>query len=325
MRIAVIKDTNMTIASNQKQPKLIIICGPTGIGKTATAIEIAEAFNGEIIGADSMQIYRYMDVGTAKPTIAEQQQVAHHMIDIIDPDEHFDAVQYAGMARAKVTHLYHQGIVPLVAGGTGLYIKSLLHGMFQSEPIDAEARGRLKKEADEHGTDFLYQRLKQCDPVTAQRLHPNDSYRIMRALETFEATGKPISQYQNTHAFSGQPFDALKIGLNMDRALLYERINERVDAMIAAGFVDEVKKLLNMGYPPALKSMQSIGYRHMVDYLEGRFTREECVRTLKRDHRRYAKRQLTWFGADDEIVWMEPGRVQDIKDLVDEFLKKSCD
>jgi tRNA dimethylallyltransferase len=309
----------------QKKPKLIIICGPTGIGKTATAIEIAEAFNAEIIGADSMQIFRYMDIGTAKPTTAEQARIPHHMIDIVDPDAPFDAARFANLARAKAAQLHDRGIIPFMVGGTGLYIKSFLSGIFQSEPVDSKIRDRLRKEATEHGTDFLYRRLKQCDPITAKRLHPNDSYRILRALETYEATGKPISEYQNTHAFSGQPFDVLKIGLNMDRALLYERINERVDAMIAAGFVDEVKKLLNMGYPPALKSMQSIGYRLMVDYLEGRFTREECVRTLKRDHRRYAKRQLTWFGADDEIVWMEPGQVQDIKDLVVEFLKKSCD
>jgi tRNA dimethylallyltransferase len=170
---------------------------------------------------------------------------------------------------------------------------------------------------------LLHDRLKRCDPASADRLHPNDTYRILRALETFETTGKPISEYQNTHAFSGLHYDALKIGLNMDRALLYERINQRVDAMIAAGFVDEVKKLLDAGYVADLKSMQSIGYRHIVDYLQGRLTREECSRTLKRDHRRYAKRQLTWFGADDEIIWKQPGQVEDIKDIVHEYLKKS--
>ncbi len=306
---------------SQKKPKLIIICGPTGIGKTATAIEIAEMFQAEIIGADSMQIYRYMDIGTAKPTTAEQARIPHHMIDIIDPDATFDAVQYARLAREKVTRLLDRGIIPFVVGGTGFYIKSLLHGMFQSEPIDSAVRDRLIKEADERGSDLLYQRLKKCDPSAAQRLHPNDTYRIIRALETWEATGKPISEYHNTHGFSEQPFDALKIGLNMDRALLHERINQRVDMMIAAGFVDEVKKLLSTGYPPDLKSMQSIGYRHVVDYLQGRLSREECVRTLKRDHRRYAKRQLTWFGSDDEIIWKEPGQVKQIIPLVEGFLK----
>jgi tRNA dimethylallyltransferase len=305
------------------KPKIIIICGPTGIGKTATSIELAKAFNGEIIGADSMQIYRYMDIGTAKPTADEQRQVRHHLIDFIDPDEHFDAVQYARLAREKVPALYDRGIIPFVVGGTGLYIKSFLYGMFQSEPIDSAVRDRLAKEADERGSDLLYQRLKICDPSTAQRLHPNDTYRIIRALETYEATGKSISEYHNTHGFSEQPFDAFKIGLNMDRALLHERINQRVDMMIAAGFVDEVKKLLSIGYTPDLKSMQSIGYRHVVYYLQGRLTREECVQTLKRDHRRYAKRQLTWFGADDEIIWKEPGQVQQIIKLVEGFLQNT--
>jgi tRNA dimethylallyltransferase len=303
--------------------KVIVICGPTGIGKTATAIEIAEACSAEIIGADSMQIYRHMDIGTAKPTAAEQTRIRHHMIDIIDPDSPFDAVRFAELARDTAAQLHDRGVLPLVVGGTGLYIKSFLYGMFESDPVDSKIRERLRREADERGIDSLYDRLRQCDPITADRLHPNDGYRILRALETFEATGKPISEYQNTHAFSGQHYDVLKIGLNMDRALLYERINQRVDAMIAAGFVDEVKKLLDAGYATDLKSMQSIGYRHIVDYLQGRLTREECSRTLKRDHRRYAKRQLTWFGADDEIIWKQPGQVEDIKDIVHEYLKKS--
>ncbi len=303
------------------KPKLIVICGPTGIGKTTTAIEIAETLDAEIIGADSMQIYRQMDIGTAKPTSDELARVAHHMIDIIEPDVPFDAVRFAELARSAIDQLYDRGMIPLVVGGTGLYIKALLYGMFQSDPVDKKIRERLKREADEHGSDILYQRLMQCDPITAHKLHPNDTYRILRALETFETTGKPISEYQNTHAFAEPFYDAFKIGLHMDRALLYERINERVDAMMAAGFVDEVKNLLDAGYTKALKSMQSIGYRHIVDYLEGRLTLEECVRTLKRDHRRYAKRQLTWFSADDEIIWKGPGQVDEIKGIVAEFLK----
>ncbi len=304
----------------QVKPKVIIICGPTGIGKTSTAIEIAKANHGEIIGADSMQIYRYMDIGTAKPTAEERKQVAHHMIDIVDPDEHFDAVQYAKMAHDAVLQLHGKGIAAFVVGGTGLYIKALLHGLFESQPIDARIRKRLKEQAAEQGSDFLYDRLKHLDPETAERLHPNDTYRIIRALETVEATGKPISKYHQNHQFSEKPLAVLKIGLIMDREMLYERINQRVDAMIAAGFVDEVKNLLNMGYPAELKSMQSIGYRHMVDYIEGRLSWEDCVRTLKRDHRRYAKRQLTWFGGDTEIIWKEPGKVKEIVRMVREFL-----
>jgi tRNA dimethylallyltransferase len=307
--------------ANRRKPKLIVICGPTGIGKTSTAIEVARANNGEIIGADSMQIYRYMDIGTAKPTPEEQRRVTHHMIDAVDPDVQFDAAQFASLARQHVTQLHDKGIIPFVVGGTGLYIKSLLYGIYQSELVDPEVRSRLKKEATEHGIQWLFQRLKQCDPVTAQRLHPNDTYRIMRALETYEASGKSISEYQKSHGFSEHPYDVLKIGLNMDRKRLYERINRRVDKMIAAGFVDEVRKLLDLGYAAALKSMQSIGYRHMVDYIQGRLSWKECLRTMKRDHRRYAKRQLTWFGADTEIIWKEPKQLREIMKVVGEFLK----
>ena len=305
----------------QKKPKLIVICGPTGIGKTSTAIEVAKANSGEIISADSMQIYRHMDIGTAKPTPEEQMLVKHHMIDIVDPDAQFDAARFANLARQNVTRLHKRGITPFVVGGTGLYIKSLLYGIYQSELVDPQVRSRLIKEAAEHGIQRLFQRLKQCDPLTAQRLHPNDTYRIMRALETYEATGKPISEYQKTHGFSEQPYDVLKIGLKMNRAILYERINKRVDMMIAAGFVDEVRRLLDLGYTAALKSMQAIGYRHLVDYIEGRLDWRECLRTLKRDHRRYAKRQLTWFGADSEIIWKEPKQMNEIMQIVRKFLK----
>ena len=307
--------------TTRKKPKLIVICGPTGIGKTSIAVEVARANNGEIIGADSMQIYRYMNIGTAKPTPEEQRQVTHHMIDVVDPDAQFDAARFASLARQHVIQLHGRGVIPFVVGGTGLYIKSLLYGIYQSELVDPEVRSRLKKEATEHGLQWLFQRLKQCDPVTAQRLHPNDTYRIMRALETYEATGKSISEYQKSHGFSEQPYDVLKIGLNMDRKLLYERINRRADMMIAAGFVDEVRKLLDLGYAAALKSMQSIGYRHMVDYIQGRLSWKECLRTMKRDHRRYAKRQLTWFGADTEIIWKEPKQMKEIMKVVGDFLK----
>ena len=305
--------------SATKKPKIVIICGPTGIGKTSVAVELARHFNGQIIGADSMQVYRYMDIGTAKPTAEEQARVVHHMIDIIGPDESFDAARYAELAGMKIFELDRQKITPFVVGGTGLYIKALLHGLFDAEVFDADVRRRLKQEADAHGIKCLHERLGRLDPESAKRLHPNDSYRIIRALEVVETTGKPISRYHREHGFSEQPFQALKIALNTDRAVLYARINERVDAMIAAGFLEEVKSLLARGYSANLKSMQSIGYRHMVDFIDGRLSWAECVRTLKRDHRRYAKRQLTWFGADPEIIWKEPGQVEEIQLLIENF------
>ncbi len=306
--------------SATKKPKIVIICGPTGIGKTSVAVELARHFNGQIIGADSMQVYRYMDIGTAKPTAEEQARVVHHMIDIIGPDESFDAARYAELAGMKIFELDRQKITPFVVGGTGLYIKALLHGLFDAEVFDADVRRRLKQEADAHGIKCLHERLGRLDPESAKRLHPNDSYRIIRALEVVETAGKPISRYHREHGFSEQPFQALKIALNTDRAVLYARINERVDAMIAAGFLEEVKSLLARGYSADLKSMQSIGYRHMVDFIQGRSNWEACVRTLKRDHRRYAKRQLTWFGADPQIIWKDAVQVEEIKLLVEKFM-----
>ena len=303
-----------------KKPKIVVICGPTGIGKTSVAVELARHFNGQIIGADSMQVYKFMDIGTAKPTAEEQARVVHHMIDIIEPDESFDAARYAELAGTKIFELGRQKITPFVVGGTGLYIKALLHGLFDAEVFDADVRRRLKREADAHGIKCLHERLGRLDPESAERLHPNDSYRIIRALEVVETTGKPISGHHREHGFTDQPFEALKIALNMDRAVLYARINQRVDAMIAAGFLEEVKSLLARGYSADLKSMQSIGYRHMVDFIQGSSGWEACARTLKRDHRRYAKRQLTWFGADPQIIWKDAAQVEEIKLLVEKFM-----
>jgi len=303
------------------KPKVIVICGPTGIGKTAVGIELAGMFGGEIISSDSMQIYRYMDIGTAKPTADEQSRIFHHMIDIVDPDEDFDAVRFAEIARDKVRQLHQRGVMPVVAGGTGLYIKALLQGLFPSHPVDPQIRERLVKEAAENGSSLLYDRLKKVDPGTADRLHPNDSYRIIRALETIEATGRSISEHQQGHGFADEPFDALKIGLRMDREKLYGRIDQRVDLMIEAELLDEVKKLLGLGYKADLKAMQSIGYRHMTDFIESRIAWDECIRTLKRDTRRFAKRQFTWFGADQQIQWYEPDQLNGIIRLVEGFLE----
>jgi tRNA dimethylallyltransferase len=302
------------------KPKIIIICGPTGVGKTAVAIDLAQHFGGQIIGADSMQVYKYMDIGTAKPTAEERARVVHHMVDFVEPDESFDAARYAAGARAKIIELEQQHITPFVVGGTGLYIKALLYGLFAEKVSDPEIRTRLKAESDAHGIQSLYDRLGRLDSETANRLHPNDTYRILRALEVIEATGQAISKFHQKHGFFERPFEALKIGLNLDRAFLYERINRRVDAMITAGFLEEVKSLLTRGYSASLNSMQSIGYRHMVEYIKGRSSWEECVRDMKRDHRRYAKRQLTWFRAEPEIIWKEPQQVEALKLSVEKFL-----
>ncbi len=303
------------------KPKIIIICGPTALGKTSTAINLAGTFNGEIIGADSMQIYRYMDIGTAKPTTDEQSCVAHHMIDLVDPNEHFDARQFAEMGHENIIKLYARGVTPFVVGGTGLYIKALVQGLFKAGPSDTHVRERLQEQARICGSDLLYQRLSRHDPDTAERIHPNDTYRIIRALEVHELTGKTITAFQREHGFKDNRFRVLKIGLRINREVLYDRINHRVDAMIDSGFLDEVQGLLDMGYSDDLKSMQSIGYRHLVDFIKGRCSWDETMRTLKRDTRRYAKRQLTWFKADPAIVWREPGHLREIRQLIKKFLQ----
>jgi len=302
------------------KPKIVVICGPTGIGKTAAAIRAAETFNGEIISADSMQIFRYMDIGTAKPTREEQSRVPHYMIDIADPDEAFDALKFAEIAREKIRKLHERNILPVVAGGTGFYIRALLHGLFDALPADPHIRTRLKQEAEEKGLDFLYRRLQQCDPYSAERIHPNDRYRILRGLEVYETTGKKISEYQRGHGFADEPFNALKIGICTDRAVLYERINRRVEAMIAEGLIEEVGNLLNMGYSSSLNSMQSIGYRHLAEVLEKSVPIDEAVATMKQDTRRYAKRQLTWFRADPQVIWTEPGDTESLFARIGEFL-----
>ena len=309
------------MCSNIVKPKLIIICGPTALGKTSTAIHLARTFNGEIIGADSMQIYRYMDIGTAKPTADEQSRVAHHMIDLIDPDEHFDARRFAEVAHKHIMKLYDRGITPFIVGGTGLYIKALVNGLFKAGPSDKHVRERLQEQARLYGPDFLHKTLRRHDPDTAERIHPNDTYRIIRALEVYELTGRTIAAFQREHGFKENRFKVLKIGLHINRELLYDRINHRVDVMIDSGFLNEVKRLLEMGYSDDLKSMQSIGYRHLIDFIKGRCSWDETLRTLKRDTRRYAKRQLTWFKADPEMVWKEPGQLREIRRLIEKFLQ----
>ncbi len=304
------------------KPSIIIICGPTGTGKTSAGIETAETFGGEIISADSMQVYRYLDIGTAKPTQKETQRVFHHMIDIIDPDEDFSAAKFASMGIEIIDKMEKEKKVPFIVGGTGLYIKALVHGLFDAKPgAGSNLKIHLKKQAKEHGIEPLYNKLQKLDSEAANKIHPNDTFRIIRALEVLESTGISISEHQKKHGFSEKRFNVLKIGLNMEREALYRQIEKRVDLMIEAGFANEVKRLLDMNYSADLKSMQSIGYRHMIDYITGRTALDEAIRTLKQDTRRFAKRQLTWFNADSDIVWVRPDRIKDIKTLVENFLK----
>ena len=240
----------------------------------------------------------------------------------MDPDEPFDAAAYMALGRQALAELFRRGKTPVVVGGTGLYIKALLYGLFRSDARDPAVRARLRAEAEAVGAAALHARLEQCDPQTAARLHPNDALRILRALEVFEVTGRPISALQQEHRFTDTPFRALCIGLFIEREALYRRIDRRVEAMVAAGLEEEVRTLLAKGYGPELKSMQSIGYSHMAALIAGALDREECLRTLKRDTRRFAKRQMTWFRAYPDIRWAAPEHPQEIIRLAEDFLRE---
>ncbi len=310
------------IKTAREKTGIVVICGPTGVGKTAAAIALCEAVGGAIVGADSMQVYRFMDIGTAKPTADERARVHHDLIDVVDPDEDFDAARYQHLADTAIARLVKAKRVPVVVGGTGLYIRALLHGIFPDAPGDPKVRRALRRRLSAEGAAALHRELAARDPDAAARIHPNDRQRIVRALEVLAVTGRPLSELQRRHGFRQQRYRALQIGLDIERQGLYRRIDRRVDHMLAEGLLDEVCGLLQRGYAATLKSMQSIGYRHMAAYLEGRLDWDEAVRTLKRDTRRYAKRQLTWFRADPAMRWHRPDQMLPIVKAVRSFLGK---
>ena len=306
------------------KPRLVVICGPTGVGKTELSIRVAEEFGGQIVSADSMQVYRYMDIGTAKPSREERARVPHHMIDVADPDDEFSAGRYARMARKIIADLHGNGILPIMVGGTGLYIKACLHGLFRKRSADPVILKKLEEEAREKGSRAMHEKLAGLDPESAGKIEPGDLFRIVRAIEIFESTGKTATEYRKEHGFSENPFDALQLCLHSDREKLYNDINRRVDTMIAMGLEKEVQRLLEMGYSQDLPSMQSIGYRHFAAFLQGRVPREYAVETMKRDTRRYAKRQLTWFRSVPEIVWVDKkDGLEKVRFLVRMFLRRT--
>jgi tRNA dimethylallyltransferase len=289
-----------------EKPKVVVITGPTASGKSSLAIDLALHFGAEIVNADSMQVYRGMDVGTAKPTITERRGVPHHLLDVADPDEDFDAAKYRSLGIPILHDIASRNKISLLVGGTGLYIKSLLSGLFECPPADPELRDELRRIWEARGPAYLYERLKSFDPESARKIHRNDRSRIIRALEVYSLTRQPFSSLIRRHGFKDQPFHTLKICLQVDRPQLYDRINRRSVFMIEAGLVAETERLIMKGYTPDLKPMNSLGYRHIRKFLDGEYDLDEAILQLQRDTRRYAKRQVTWFRADPEMVWIEP-------------------
>ena len=301
---------------------LIIILGPTAVGKSALAIELAQKFGLEIVNADSMQVYRGMDIGSAKPSLKERELVTHHLIDIKEPDEEFSAAQFKNEAGNIIFSLAQKLKYALVVGGTGFYIRALTKGLFPAPSADLKLRKELKEKEKTQGKWHLYKELEKVDPEAASTIHPNDSFRIIRALEVFYLTGEPISQQQKRHQFKHSHFNPLKIGLLRDRREIYHRIEKRVDKMLKSGLVDEVKQLLKRGYPPTIKPFQSLGYKQILSYLQGDLSLDDAARLIKRDTKRYAKRQLTWFRKDSEIRWFTlPEQSLEVGEAIKKFLK----
>ena len=287
------------------KPQVIVLTGPTAVGKTAASIGLAKAIGGEIISADSMQVYRHMDIGSAKITTEEMNGVPHHLIDVLDPTENFNVVTFQTMAKAAMEEIYDKGHIPIIVGGTGFYIQALLYDIDFTEEEDATAyREELEQLAKERGGDYLYEQLQQVDPEGAAAIHPNNIKRVIRALEYYRNTGGKISEHNEESRKKESPYDFRYFVLDMERKKLYERIDKRVDIMIEQGLVSEVEKLRDMGLTRDMVSMQGLGYKEILDYLDGTISLEEAIYRIKRDSRHFAKRQLTWFRRERDVIWI---------------------
>ena len=294
------------------KPKVIVICGPTASGKTALSIELAKKINGEIISSDSMQIYKYMDIGTAKTTQEEMQGIKHYLLDFVEPSQRYSVAEFKKDAEKTIEEILQKGKTPIIVGGTGLYVDSLIYGIeYQTIEFDEQYRKQLEERVEKEGLETLYNEAKKIDPQAIEKISLNDKKRILRILEIYKATGKNKTEQEIESRKNGVKYDYKVFAINMDREKLYERINKRVDIMIENGLIEEVEKLLEK-YKEFPTAMQGLGYKEVVEYLQGKVSEEEMIENIKRETRRYAKRQLTWFRKNKQTIWIEPYDIQKI-------------
>ncbi|MCK4403965.1 MAG: tRNA (adenosine(37)-N6)-dimethylallyltransferase MiaA [candidate division Zixibacteria bacterium] len=299
--------------------RVLVILGPTCVGKTQVSLKLADILKGEIVSFDSRQVYKFMDIGTAKPTKEERERVRHHLIDLVSPDEKFTAADYGKEAREIIRQIIKRNKQPIAVGGSGLYLKALIEGFFQGPKADEKIRKKLEREAQEFGEPHLFSRLKEVDSQAAERIHPNDLVRIIRALEVYELTGKPISIWQREGDYEAFPMRFVRIGLNLERKKLFQRIDLRVEWMLSGGLLNEVEKLKQKGFTPKLKALKTVGYQELFNYLEGKFDLQAAIEKIKLNTGHYAKRQLTWFRKDKEIIWLDAESENLIKEILKHF------
>lgn len=301
---------------------MVILTGPTAVGKTALSIRLAKAIDGEIISADSMQVYQKMNIGTAKIKTDEMEGIPHYLVDVLDPAEEFHVARFQKMAKEALQNIYEKGKIPLVVGGTGFYIQSLLYDIdFEEEEQDMEYREMLWKMSKEKGNVALHQLLSQKDPVSAQKIHPNNVKRVIRALEFYRLNGYPISEHNEKESKKESPYRFAYFVLNQDRKKLYERIDQRVDLMMEAGLLKEVEDLKEEGYGKSLVAMQGIGYKEIYEYLEGSLTLDQAVDLIKKDTRHFAKRQLTWFGREKDVIMIQKEQFETEEKILQHMLE----
>lgn len=300
---------------------LVILTGPTAVGKTALSIKLAQKIGGEIISADSMQVYRDMNIGSAKIKEEEMQGIPHHLIDVLSPDEEFNVYTFQQMAKKSLAEIYKNGHIPIVAGGTGFYIQALLHDVaFEQEEETTHVRKKLEALAEEKGNVYLHELLREKDPVSADEIHENNVKRVIRALEFYELNGFPISLHNKEQREKKSPYNFVYFVLNDEREKLYRRIDARVDMMLKDGLVDEVKHLRDMGYHRDMVSMQGLGYKEILAYLEGEITLDDAIYLIKRDTRHFAKRQLTWFRREKDVIWLNKPEFSYDEDIMLDFM-----